>query len=243
MKFPKIVLLIALGAGGAYGVYAAVSAGFKHDPCTLDKGGTASTSANYRTLGTADDSAVGLASSGNYRSYAGFVYALPGPDTEWLRIVKTPDPAVLGRNGKTSFTWVSDYDGAYEMLLNGGLIKSGNCSAGVPVTETLQELELDDNMSNTVHVSVDTGTKQMSITVGVVDDQTAPEFAKLEFTQVTGRITDTQRVAEVTVNGVKASISGDTFSCAVYPGTTEIVIETKDAQGKTIGRKKVVRIK
>jgi len=243
MKSFKMVLLVVLVAGGVYGVYAAVSAGFKHAPCTLDKGGTTSASANYGTLGTVDDSAIGFASSANYRSYAGFIHALPGPDVEWLRIVSPPNPAVLGKDGITSFTWVSDYNGTYEVLLNGRLIRSGSCPAGVPITETLQELELDDNTSNTVRVSVDTGTKQMGITVVVVDDQTAPEFAKLEFTQVTGKITDTQKVAEVIVNGVKASISGDTFSCTVSPGTTEIVIETKDAQGKTIGRKKVVRIK
>jgi uncharacterized Zn-binding protein involved in type VI secretion len=49
-------------------------------------------------------------------------------------------------------------------------------------------------------------------------------------------------VAQVTVNGLPAALTGDTFTCSVPVGTTELVIETKNADGQVIGLTRTIQI-
>lgn len=235
------VLLIALPVF-CYVAYAVVSASYTHDPSVINEGGAICGSASYENLGTVDESAVGIAQSANYRSEAGFIYMLPGPTEEWLRITQQPNPAVLGTGGECAFAWVSDRDGTFEMRINSMLLDSGNCSATVPENQVVYESDLDDNSENRLSVIVDAGTDQASVLVSIVDDQISPVFTRLEFTQVTGGITDTDAVAEVVVNDVPATITDDTFVCSVTSGTTELVVETRNADGQVIGLKKTIRI-
>lgn len=224
-----------------YVVYAAVSSGFSHSPSVLNYGGGQCTSDNYQALANADEGAVGISESSNYRSEAGFVYLLPGVDEEWLRITQLPNPAFIGTGGSLAFTWISDRDGSFEVSVNstGTTIDYGTCYAGIPITQVVHESDLEDNNKNNVTVIVNSPPKQSSLLVGMTDDQIPPEVILSRIT-VSGSVYD-DTVASVIVNGTTVSVIGNKYSAEVTTNLEEIVIEATNALGKTVTRTITVR--
>jgi hypothetical protein len=236
MKVLKILLFISLLVGGSYAVYAAVSAHYVDDASVITQGGAIARSDTQENLCTLNDSAIGTASSSNYRNEAGFLHALP---EQWISVTGV-SAYVVGKRGDTKVTWASARNGTYTVSADGRQISSGNCYAGEPIITTVYETDLTDDSDGQIVIAVTSGSEHQSASVAVTDDVTAPQFTNLGLTKVTGEVTD-NTVSEVTIiiagqpDAVVPVVSG-VFTYTVAPGVTEMDVEATNGLGQTSRR-------
>ena len=231
----KILVILVLFLSAGYFAYSAISSTlWKQDPYVINCGGGNLESGNFKLLANADESAVGVSESPNYKIEAGFLYMLPGPDDLWLRITQLPAPAFIGYDGNSSFTWISDKNGSYDIIVNGNVMDSGVCSAGVPKSQPILETDLVDNSQNGVMVVVTAVSEQNNAVVGIYDDQIPPDFSVAKIT-VTGTVDD-DTVTQVVVNGVNVPVLSNSYTAEVSSGIDEITVEATNAAGKIVTR-------
>lgn len=192
---PKLLLILLFFVLATYGVFAEMqSSNYKIDADTINSGGTLSNSDSYHLGDTLGEAAIGISSSVNYRSKAGFWYMIPeGP--------------FLGLNCEANDVYMADYTLGSSSNANTHLFSTSEecvvtANSGAPWSVTVQSSNLtgvQNILSNSdVNLSTD-GTVSTSPTV----------------TSPTGNITETT-VGDYSLDSLRTVITGNSSAIGGY---------------------------
>jgi len=238
--FLCLVALSAIAATMASGAYVA--------RIGEDAGGGPALSTTLRTKGSIGGSVDGETKSTNWTG------ALPRTPIPPVVVVEGVSKPALTTGEECIISWHSTIDGYFYVEVggngtpgSGGRVDEGPCTAYVSIESKVYESDLPDNQDSPVYIIVDTGLGTPPYgTVTLTDDQIAPEFAAFDIVRIQGTVSDSS-VTEVVIKVAgqpdwQVPVISGSYDCTTPlglspSGTTEVILEATNSEGKSVQRK------